>query len=229
MKKLAVFVEGQTEQIFIKRLIEEVAGANNVILSIQSVSTNKIVSLSGQSATDDKAKYFVLIYDCQCDKKVKSSILDNRERLSKAGYSSIFGLFDLYPAPLSDLPRVQLSLYKYIPTAGIEIKLYLAIAEIEAWFLQDASHYQKISPQLTADRVRDISGFDPQVDSAESLPEPAKTLKSIYNSAGRGYDKSRAHVQRTVDALDIELLCITASPLIPSFASLYGDLDTFLG
>lgn len=30
MRKLAIFVEGQTEQLFIKRLIEEVAGKKNL-------------------------------------------------------------------------------------------------------------------------------------------------------------------------------------------------------
>lgn len=228
MKKLAVFVEGQTEQIFFQRFITEMAGSNNVSLSLQSFSSNRIISLVGASSEPAATKYFVLIYDCQCDKKVKSTILANRESLIKSGFSQVLGLFDLYPTDLSELPKVKLGLYKYVPTAGIDIKLHLAIAEVEAWFLQDASHYVKIHPLLSNEKVVEASGFDPLVDSAEVLAAPAKVLKSIYQSVGYGYDKSRRHVQRTVDSLDFDSMCIQAAPLIPSFAALCSDVEEFL-
>ena len=32
MKKLAVFVEGQTEQIFVEKLLEEIAGRNKMVI-----------------------------------------------------------------------------------------------------------------------------------------------------------------------------------------------------
>lgn len=228
MKKLAVFVEGQTEQIFFQRLIEEMAGVNNVSLNLQSNSESKILRLKGESLQDASIKYFVLIYDCQCDSRVKSKIIENHRRLVDAGYSTIFGLFDLYPKPLADLPRVRLALPKYIPTTGIAPKLHLAVAEVEAWFLQDFTHYAKIHPSLTRERIVEVSGFDPVTDSAETVHHPAETLKKIYNSAGFGYAKSKAHVERTVNALDVDFMCLQAASLIPSFESLCGDVEEFL-
>lgn len=228
MKKLAVFVEGQTEQIFFQRLIVEMAGAHKVSLSIQSRSTDKIVNLKGESSVDSQVEYFVLIYDCQCDSSVKSKIIENHAGLVKAGYSTIFGLLDLYPRPLSDLPRVRQALPKYVPTAGVAPRIHLAIAEVEAWFLQEETHYVRIHPLLTREKVVEVSGFDPAADSAESIAHPAGTLKQIYNSVGLGYAKSKAHVQRTVNALDMDSMCLQSSALIPSFSALYLDVEAFL-
>ncbi|WP_313422505.1 DUF4276 family protein [Stenotrophomonas rhizophila] len=228
MKKLAVFVEGQTEQIFFKKFITEMAGARNVALSLQGLCTDRVVNLRGESSVDENSKFFVLIYDCQCDGKVKSKIIESRERLIGAGYDVVFGLLDLYPRPLSDLADFRRGLAKYLPTAGIDIRLHVAVTEVEAWFLQDATHYTKIHADLTNEKVVEASGFDPRQQSSEELVHPAETLRDIYKSVGRGYDKSRRHVQRTVDSLDFEYLCLQASPLIPSFSSLCADVDAFL-
>ena len=45
MKKLSVFVEGQTEQLFIERLLEQVAGKSNIAIEKMADLTEQMISL----------------------------------------------------------------------------------------------------------------------------------------------------------------------------------------
>ena len=71
MKRLAIFVEGQTDQILVEKLIIEIAGRNNIKVLLQKAEggksySRKFVTIKGDSATTD-SKYFVLIVDSSSD------------------------------------------------------------------------------------------------------------------------------------------------------------------
>lgn len=227
MKKLAVFVEGQTEQIFIEKLISEIAGAHKVSFDVQKRTLNKMVQLKSTESPDNK-EYFVLIYNCECDEQVKSKILDSRSQLEKAGYTLIIGLRDLYPQPLASLNKFKQGLAYGVPTIGVPIRMHLAVAEVEAWFLQERNHFNGVSDSIDVINLKGNFGFDPDADSAEAIEQPADLLHVIYKSGGRAYRKSKKHVERTVEALDYENLCITARPLLPHFDALFRDLEVFV-
>jgi len=40
VKKLAIFVEGQTEQIFVEKLLKEIAGRNRIAIEVIAVNGN---------------------------------------------------------------------------------------------------------------------------------------------------------------------------------------------
>jgi hypothetical protein len=229
MKKLAVFVEGQTEQIFLERLIKEIAGANNVRFVLRNFSNHRIVDFRQIVLENEDSRYFVMLYDCQRDEHVKSKIRDNRESLERAGYNVIIGLRDLYPKPFNELPALERNLRYGLPTKGIPIHIVIAITEVEAWFLQNARHYSNISASLDPSAFKAQFNFDPAVDSAETVHHPTGLLGNIYASAGEEYSKSRASVQRTVDALDVDDLVMTTSTLIPKFHELVACINEFLG
>jgi hypothetical protein len=228
MKKLAVFVEGQTEQIFLERLIKEIAGDHNVHFVLKNFGQHKIVNFRQIIQENEQARYCVLLYDCQNDDQVKSKIRDERESLEKAGYDVIIGLRDLYPAPFSALAALKQNLRYGLPTKGIPIHIVLAIAEVEAWFLQDVRHYSVISASLDPTKFKGKFGFDPATDSAEAVHHPTDLLQKIYESVGEEYTKSRISVSRTVNALDIDDLVLTTDALIPQFHELVSQIDGFL-
>ena len=87
--------------------------------------------------------------------------------------------------------------------------------EIEAWFLAEHTHFQRIDPGLTIPRIIAEMGFDPSTDDMELRDHPAEDLDTIYRLVGQAYTKSRRRVQKTVDALD--------------YAALYLDLISRLG
>ena len=109
MKKLAFFVEGQTELLFIKKLLLEVAGTKNIVIDSQKFIGNvgkKATYLITASSKVSTEEYYVLITDCTGDTRVQSAVIDHYPTLVKQGYSMILGLRDLYPNDFKDLEKV---------------------------------------------------------------------------------------------------------------------------
>jgi len=227
MKKLAIFVEGQTEQLFVEKLITEIGGVHQVRISTQSRTGSQILELTGEDEGDG-SKYFVLIFDCQNDEQVMSTIRERIVSLQQAGYSAVLGLRDLYPFQLNELQDLRDGLAAAAPASTLPVRIHVAVAEVEAWFLQESTHYPRVHTRLDPRNFKSQFGFDPLVDSAEQFSHPSDLLQNIYNSVGLGYLKTRRHVQRTVGAIDYANLCFTCRPLLPAFADFYDDVDAFL-
>lgn len=229
-KKLALFVEGQTEQLFMKAFLEEVAGAKNIEFQTEVYGpSGSILKLRQATPGTDPThpQYFALLVNCQNDERVKSVVLDQRASLSRAGYSMILGLRDLFPIPLSKLESVKMNLRYGVPTSGVPTHILLAVAEVEAWFLQEASHFTRIDERLNTTEFRTKFGFDPENDSAELVERPAEMLHMIYSSVGKAYKKKKAHVERTVQVLDYATLYLRLPTLLPHLAALIGYLEGF--
>ncbi|MDU1890871.1 MAG: DUF4276 family protein [Dysgonomonas sp.] len=208
MKRIAFFVEGQTEQIFVNRLVKEILGTTQInILQKQfrggvNIPKQEIVRNSSFSRNP---KYEILIFDCGSDNRVKSEIIDNIANLRSKGYSMIVGLRDLYPIPLDNLDRLEKGL-RFLPHKLKEEAAYfdiiIAIHEIEAWFLAETNHLKKIDKRLTGHFIREKLGFDPYSTDAESRVHPAKDLDNIYRLVGKSYTKRYGQTQRVVNKLD---------------------------
>lgn len=205
MNRLAVFVEGYTEVLFVAKLIEEVAGNNNVLIETREIRGGKTCRRTMGCVTaaqpESGQEYFVLIVDCGGDDLVKTRIREEHSNLTKKGYSRIIGLRDVRPTfTYGDVPKLEANLPKYIKTSLIPVDFILAIMEIEAWFLAEATHYQKIDPAITVAAIKAALGFDPETDDMEQRPAPADDLNKCYLIGGKRYLKHRA--QDTVNALD---------------------------
>ncbi len=208
MKRIAFFVEGQTEQIFVNRLIKEILGTTQInILQKQfrggvSIPKQEIVRNSSFSRNP---KYEVLIFDCGADNRVKSEIIENISNLRKRGYGMIIGLRDLYPIPIDNLERLEKGL-RYLPhhlkKDAPFYDMIIAIHEIEAWFLAETNHFKKIDKRLTGHFIKEHLGFDPYVIDPESREHPAKDLDNIYRLVGKSYTKKYNATTRVVNKLD---------------------------
>lgn len=231
MRKLAIFVEGQTEQIFVQRFLTEIGGERNVTFEVRVLSGGSFTTLRGTVAPALGPKllpsYFVLIVNCQNDERVKSVVLDQRASLTKNGYSLILGLRDLYPRPLADLKKTKIDLKYGIPTNGVPTFILLAVAEIEAWFLQEFTHFQRIDVKLNPACFKNDFGFDPMDDCAEMIAAPAALLNEIYSSVGKAYKKKRSNVERTVRELDYERLYLDISKKLPHLGEFLEHIDGF--
>lgn len=225
--RIAIFVEGLTEQEFVVRLISALAGKKNIIFSIseQYRGTLAFVQIRSSGAGTPFAE--ILVANCHCDNQVKSQIRDQYKSLEGAGYKLILGLRDVYPLAISDLGALQQALGTGLPNGAAHVAMHLAIMEIEAWFLEELEHYRNIDTRLTiADLI--ASGFDPAKVRAETFPQPAKILRDIYRRAGKGYNKSRTHVERTVNALSYDHLYTDVRAKAQSFHGFLSDLELAL-
>jgi hypothetical protein len=231
-RKLAVFVEGQTEQVLLRSLVAAIAGENNIHFDQKLLVSDKLITLQQVQPIPARqpadVRYFVLLVNCQNDERVKSVILDQRESLARANYSLILGLRDLNPNKLHDLSAIKAKLAYRVPTAGIPTHILLAVSEVEAWFLQEHSHFARIDNRLDVSTFKANFGFDPVNESAETIQEAAALLHRIYSTVGKAYHKDRKRVQRTVDALDYSELYVSLPEKLPHLKEFILHIDTFL-
>jgi hypothetical protein len=228
MKKIALFVEGQTEQIFSARLIEEIVGKHGFsIANYKFLGGKKIVRkplLLATQNTNANTEYYFLIFDCGGDNKVQSDIRERLDSLKEESFSLVIGIRDVYPE--TDITKLEHYFYFGISVDhGIPVKNILADKEIEAWFLAEEMHYPKISDKISLEIANKIAHIDVRKDDTKAIPHPSNTLKQIYIKGGTTYDKSREKVQRTVDVLDYENLYMNVRNRNDSLNELLTCLD----
>ena len=205
--KLAFFVEGDTEQYFLQKLLTEIFSVNDIAIELKTISGGKnsdIKYTNIQSAKiTDEIKYFVLIYNCGGDSSIKSYILDHRENLIKAGYKKIIGLRDLYPDfTREDILKLRRGLNYKIPQKDIKIQFVLSVMEIESWFLAEYTHFERIDNKLTIEHIETNIGLNLSKINTEEIDQASVTLDTIYKSVGKRYLKKTKSIERTVDKLD---------------------------
>ena len=215
--KVAFFVEGATECYFLEWLLNGFLGEGNVEINVQPHSSVS-VKLPMQK------KYFVLIVDCHGDEGVKPRIKDNISSLTRQGYSSIVGLRDIYPYSDADIHKLERNLKTGIPTAGVDIEIFLAKMEIEAWFVQEFSHFGRISPALTRTKIKNSLGYDIENDCAENVLHPAELINKIYGLGGKSYRKG-CHVSQTLDELDLDAIFCTLPEKMPYFKKIVNKIE----
>jgi hypothetical protein len=93
MKKIALFVEGQTEQIFVEKLIREFIGKHKFSITKYKFwggkNSNREASILIAQGTDADTEYYFAIYDCGSDKSVQSDIRENLDSLRNESFSLV--------------------------------------------------------------------------------------------------------------------------------------------
>lgn len=231
MDRLAVFVEGYTESVFVERLFEEIAGRCNVLIEKREIrggsTVKRTMKLVEAAKPATGQKYFVLILDCGGDSLVKTRILEEHKNLTQKGYVKIIGIRDVRPDfSRKEIPKLEANLPKYIKTSFIPVEFILAIMEIEAWFLAESSHFPKIDPSITLNKIKEALGFDPENDVMEERLAPAEDLNNCYAIGGKTYMKHLA--QDTVNALDIVRMYVEFRSKCKYFERLVNSIELFL-
>lgn len=250
MKKIAFFVEGQTEQFFINKLLIEIAnekiiatdlrilrGGKKIIRQESPLPNHKYPISKYQNPTNPK--YLALIYDCGGDNydaegklnsEIISDIIDMQNSLTEQGYTEIIGLRDLYP--LTDLRKLERGLSYKLGQANNKIPsaVLVAVREIEDWFLAECNHYNCIDASLVLDETQIAGlGFNPCLDDLTLRnTAAAEDLKGVYQLVGKTYNKTKDKVERTVECLDYTNLYLNIRNNIPKLNELITKIDNFL-
>jgi hypothetical protein len=229
VKRIAFFVEGLTEQLFIEKLLIEILGEMNVSIETRKMQggskTNIKITQIGSPKINQDADYYFLITDCGSETTVASYIKEQRDSLKRSGYIALFGMLDVRPNWKRDqIPELNRKLYCRMPQRDLETKFILSIMEIEAWFLAEENHYEKIDANLTLDYIQNNHGIDPR-GNTELIDEPADLLDKIYQSVGQKYGKNKQVISKTVELLDYTNLYFEVSERIPSLKNLIDSID----
>ena len=232
-KKIAIFVEGQTEQIFVAKLLEEMAGRKNISIQIYKLQGKKF-KRKPQLLEDrniKNASFFALLYDCTSESHVLSDIKSQHQSLTDNNYTKIIGVRDLYPKLLDDKQKVEngiKGLIKPLNKTGIPIAVILAIMEVEAWFLAEYKFFSKIDKRLTSEFILQNHSLDLINIDVETIPHPSDDLDKIYQLIGLKYDKTKEQVTEIVESINYQLLFSAVVKKVKQLQKLIQEIDDFL-
>jgi len=225
--KIAIFVEGPTEQKFVLKLLEEIVGVGNI--TIETGDARARIRKAILRSANNNSKYFALLYHCHGDEGVKSRIKDNYKDLCDAGYSIILGLRDLFPLTKIDLGKVIENNNIGVNFDNVPVSITISVLETEAWFIKESSHFIKLDDRLTSEHIQQELGLDLEYLIAEDIETPSKTLNEIYSLVGLSYNKKSWSVQLTVDQLDYCEIYLNLKVEIKALGLLINNINNFLG
>lgn len=229
MKKIAIFVEGMTEQEFVIAMVTSIVGSKGLEFILAEQFGGKVTI--NHNSPDGDTRFYVLVVDCRTDNQVKTQIREQYNSLVAAGYTSIIGLRDVFPLSKAEIPQLTRFLSAGLPQGNVPASLHLAVMEVETWFIAELSHFEKICPSLTYQR-RLEGGFDTSKDP-ELWAHPADVLHQIYRLASKSYTcpngrKKKKRVQRTLRALSFEEMYVNVRAKLPSLNGFVEDIENAL-
>lgn len=215
MKKLAIFVEGQTEQIFVEHLL-------NVLAKDCEISIEKRRGFGGRdsgrsfitlSSPKIKNPFYILLVDSSNDGRVLTDIRESYKGLCKQGYDKIIGLRDVYPHEYKDFRKLRRTVRRLMPKGEIKPVICFAVLEVETWFIAEYSHFKRVHPRLTRQFIKRSTGIDPgDTNIEENLSpmlddmelSPAGYLHLIYKLVGRSYSKRKQQVLNIMKVINFK-------------------------
>ena len=232
MKRLAIFVEGLTEQILVRNMLEKVMDRKEV--AIQTVkltgghSRRITFTVMRAAKVTRQTGYYVLIYDCGGETNVKGYLMTQRESLVNKGYDYILGLRDVFPNfTREEIQKLQHGLNMYLSQKAARTEIFLAVMETEAWFLGEHTHFRKVDPRLTPEYIEEKLGFNPRTENMESREAPAHDLKMAYRLAGHDYTKKRNRLNHMVKLLNFRYFTTSLAHKMESLGAFVDCLEEF--
>jgi hypothetical protein len=219
MEKIAIFVEGHAERIFVRDFLMKKHDYSNIKLKCFQLEKDKVPM---PAEYDFICQDYTCEYQLTCvgnDDTVIPYILEQEQLLCNTGFTKIIGLRDMYSKQYKKFcPSKQIDSTlndKFINSAkatiqdnaktSIPITICFAIMEIEAWFLNLHYVFECIDARLTKEFIAQELGWDIDNECAEQkFFNPANNLEHLYQSIGNKYDKHAGEVEAIMAVLKKE-------------------------
>jgi hypothetical protein len=232
MRKLAIFVEGLTEQILVRQLLQAVLERNRIAIQTVKITGGHNVRMSftvmRAAHVERQTDYYIMVYDCGGETNVKGYLMAHRNKLVSSGYSMIMGLRDVYPNFQRDeVPKLLRGLNRQLPQKGAATHIYLAVMETEAWFLGEYRHLKKVSGKLTPHYIEKHLGYNPRTENMEGRECPTVDLKAAYKLVGQDYTKKRYRLNAVVRKLDFNHFTHDLADRMSSLGTFVKGLESF--
>ena len=216
MRKICVFVEGQTEQIFVREFLLKWYEYDHIAIECFQIVRSDTYPAEYEVHSKN-AETFYQIVNVGNDNRVLSILLERVGGLKKRGFERIIGLRDMYGKAYRDRSRPGViddelnQSFISLAKDSIEAKLasdaslvsfHFAIMEIEAWMLAMYPSLLKKFPELKEDDLRKVYNIDEDVE--RTVYHPADTLNEVFQMAGSSYEKHKSDAYSIVSCMDKE-------------------------
>lgn len=210
--KTAIFVEGQTERIFMREYLLKIFDYQVCITCYKLVKGGNLEDARYPYGTEQSEHCFQIV-EVGNDKSIISAITKRFEQLTKKNFDFIIGLRDVYSEQYEKLcgsKEINLEKIKELKDLGIEalqlnnidpshVKIVYAIMEVEAWFLAIPNIEKYIDKNLSKEKISEELSFSlDDVDPEKNFYKPSKCVNDIYKLTGQSYDKSYDVVNKLV-------------------------------
>ena len=211
---VAIFVEGLTEEIFVRQLIENYFGHDIIEIKTQRLIGKRLLYHFDAGKGENKC----IIINCSNDERTLSCLKDNYLTMYRHGWDIFIGLRDIWPsANISNSENMISKTLSYIGEMEKSelIKFHFAKMEIEAWFLVDYKLFKQIDKNLTVENILSTTKADlPNLDPELTFESPASFIKEMYlELRGKSYQKHEYQIEEIVYNMDWLYLCFDAQSL----------------
>lgn len=232
MSKCVIFVEGQSEQIFVREMLLRRFNWDPMQLAIRCYQLNaEALDSADYNYGNDDATHFFQLIDAHGDNKVVSAIKTRAARLLKAGFEMIVGLRDMYSrayreqSPNCVSSNLNKEFIETIQTGLVEaglsenVRIHFAIMEVEAWML---ALLEKWKGDISMDDIKQF--FNPNED-IETIFHPYLVMKNITALMGDTYEKHKDQVNAIISKINWEDYNeLYRSGRCPSFNAFYETI-----
>lgn len=216
MKKIAIFVEGQSELIFVREYLLKQFEYQHIDLECRNLFRDEKIQSADYDFPNAEAEVHFQIINVGSDANVLQRILKREQLLWNAGYERIIGLRDMYSSdyiqamkqPREIKPELNNKFIdgtnKTLEQKAIKpqnIKFHFAIMELEAWFLGIPKLWERkgINNQSIKERLEfDLLEIDPET----TFLHPAETIKDILKIINEPYRKQASEVESLVSYIE---------------------------
>lgn len=209
-KKIAIFVEGLTEFIFISHFIQIITNYTATIKELELYANKYRNShVGGINFNNPASAVEFLIIKVGNDEQVLAAIKERANKLGKEGYNIILGLRDMYSESYKKQSSNKVdpnTTKKFIEgakktiedmgLAQLQIDIFFSIMEIEAWFLAMWEIFEKINSTHTRSYIENKLGIN--LSNLEGYFQPSKEIKKIITD----YKKKEGQIKKIVSQVD---------------------------
>lgn len=212
MKKIAFFVEGQSERIFIEHFLNDYLAPTDFKIDSYRIVAKNLISIS-KGLDYKNPSYMFLIYDVGNDERVASAIRERAPKLFEDGFHAVIGVRDLHPQTIDMLEDIKQAFNSIFISFLHKDKIHLSIpvTEIEAWFLADYKLYERLDSQLTSENINNRLSVDIVNDNIEDYRNPATQIDKIFKIIDRSYSKHEHETYSICSRIDFCELCFEES------------------
>ena len=216
-RKIAIFVEGETELVFVRNFLYTWYNYDTNLLGFEcyKLQSNEPHTVPYAIGSRDSENFYQIII--VGNDNIVSKMLSRAECLGRMGFSTIVGLRDMFcdayhkHSPKGRIVSSELngrfirSAQSTIENSGLvnrsDIHIHFAIMEIESWLLGMDKFLTIIDSELDVTDIHERIGVDLSQDPEMNIYHPAVVLKKLFEISGKTYDKHTDDVEKIISQL----------------------------
>lgn len=218
--KTAIFVEGQTELVFVREYLLRKFDYQDISIECYTLFTDSNFYPTEYAFPNDDATNHFQIINVGNDNAVITRILRREKNLWSSGFTRIIGLRDMYSKNYRELAKevgkIDFDLNEEFKQSTKEqiakvaeksnqIDFSFAIMEAESWVLGFHNCFEKINPLLTVEYIEANLGFNlERINPEITFFHPAKIIEQIYDLVNETYKKSKGNIEAIMASLQKE-------------------------